>query len=1009
MRTRPWPHHIRFHFSISMLVLLLVLATAGLSLLTVVAESGRTAERTAEHQFRQISERVQDRLSNLIGELDEETRILARQPSLAQPIADGPGHPSFPLLSAMLKNKPVFYSAYFAHDDGSFLQVIATRGNEHILAVHKAPAKTSLIVRTITIAPDGSKRQHWTFLADDGTVLGDAEDNDFSYDPRQRVWFGMAATRPDLALSPPYLFDSLKAPGITAAMRLDRGDGIVGVDLTLSGLQSVLDAFEVSPRGGVMLLDDQARVMAFSGKTPPDMVRPQPMADMNALRHYPFIQVRESAASGITVRQHDNEPVVVYRTRWETGGATAILLAMFAPESDFTGFIDVMRRHILLINAVLLLIVLPIVSWSAKRLARPVVELAADAERIRVWDFSGQTPTTGSIILEIDSLARAFVQMKQGLRERTHRLEQTQASLRKLVDLAIALSMEKDSARLMDMILAGAKDLARADGGTLYLRDDAERLLFRNMKNDSLGIDAGADGHFPEIPHVPLYDADGAENHRNVVSYSVHLRKPTNIADAYQVADHEFSGTRQFDQRYGYRTISLLTVPLMPRGGEPLGALQLINAAAPDGGGIVPFSTEIERFTQALSALAATAIYNRSLLDTQRDLMNSLIRILAGAIDAKSPYTGAHCGRVPELAFMLAREACDAQDGPLAAFRFETEEQWDEFRIGAWLHDCGKVTTPEYVIDKATKLETIHNRIHEIRTRFEVLLRDAEIAMLKNRLAGIDADRAERLYGQRRDALMDDFAFVASCNIGGEFMDPAKIERLRAIARIPWVRNFDDRLGLSHGELSRLAPVPVRPAPATETLLADKPEHLIPRTPGQGVFDPRLGFKMAVPEHLYNLGEIYNLSISRGTLTTEERYKINEHIVQTIIMLEGLDFPKHLKRVPEYAGTHHETLTGSGYPRQLTEKQLSIPARIMVIADIFEALTASDRPYKKPKPLSEAVDILYQFVRKRHIDPDLFHLFLKSGIYRRYAERYLSPEQNDAVDVERYLTPDTAA
>ncbi|PKU23901.1 diguanylate cyclase [Telmatospirillum siberiense] len=661
-----------------------------------------------------------------------------------------------------------------------------------------------------------------------------------------------------------------------------------------------------------------------------------------------------------------------------------------------------MRRHILIINGILLLIVLPVVSWSARRLAHPVDLLAVDAERIRGWDFSGITPT-GSVILEIDSLARAFVQMKQSLIERTRKLEKTQESLKKLVDLAIALSAEKDSNRLMEMILSGAKDLARADGGTVYIRDDDECMAFRIMKNDSLGIDYGADSRSPGFPHVPLFDRDGSENHRNVVSLSVHLRKSTNIADAYDAADQEFSGTRQFDRDHGYRTMSLLTVPLMPRGGEPLGALQLINAIDPATGEITAFSPEIERFVQALSALAATALYNRTLLDSQRNLVNSLIRILAGAIDAKSPYTGAHCERVPELAFMLAKEACETTSGPLAHFRFDTEEQWDEFRIGAWLHDCGKVTTPEYVIDKATKLETIHNRIHEIRTRFEVLWRDAEITALQTRLDGGDAEATARRLEERRQSLVDDFAFVAACNIGGEFMDPQKIERLKAVARQPWIRHFDDRLGLSHGELSRLASTPPLPVPAGETLLSDKPEHIFARMGSEGTFDARFGFKMAVPEHLYNLGEIYNLSISRGTLTPEERFKINEHIVHTIIMLDSLEFPKHLKRVPEYAGTHHETLIGTGYPRQLTGEQLSIPARVMVIADIFEALTASDRPYKKPKTLSEAVEILSQFAQRKHIDQDLFRLFLESGIHRRYAEKFLSAEQNDTVDIERYL------
>jgi hypothetical protein len=352
---------------------------------------------------------------------------------------------------------------------------------------------------------------------------------------------------------------------------------------------------------------------------------------------------------------------------------------------------------------------------------------------------------------------------------------------------------------------------------------------------------------------------------------------------------------------------------------------------------------------------------------------------------------------------MLAEEAGKVNEGSLANFSFKTEDEWREFRIGAWLHDCGKVTTPEHVIDKATKLETIYNRIHEVRTRFEVLLRDARIAQLEAVAAGMPAAEAEQAFAARQKELLDDFEFLAQCNIGGEFMAPEKIERLRMIAEQTWLRHFDDRLGLSHGELHFLAAIPKADLPASEQLLADKPSHIVPRL-DLTVFDPKYGFRIDVPEHLYNFGELYNLAIERGTLTAEERYKINEHIIQTIVMLEAMPFPKNLRRVPEYAGEHHETLLGGGYPRKKTPEHLSIPSRIMAIADIFEALTASDRPYKAVKTLSECVRILASFKSRGHIDGELFDLFLRSGVYLRFAERYLKPEQIDAVDVAQYLT-----
>jgi HD-GYP domain-containing protein (c-di-GMP phosphodiesterase class II) len=424
---------------------------------------------------------------------------------------------------------------------------------------------------------------------------------------------------------------------------------------------------------------------------------------------------------------------------------------------------------------------------------------------------------------------------------------------------------------------------------------------------------------------------------------------------------------------------------------------------APRPSHIIEFNDLGEAFSLMKQAIADKT---RALTEAQEKLarlVESIIQLIASAIDAKSPYTGGHCERVPELALMLAEEAVKKSEGTLADFRFDTEEQWREFRIGAWLHDCGKLVTPEHIVDKATKLETIYNRIHEVRMRYEVLLRDADIVRLETVAAGGDPDEAQAVCLGKKAKLLDDFRFIAECNLGSEDLSSEKIERLRKIAKTTWLRHIDDRRGLSHVEIQRFGDGPPRPLPAVETVLADKPWHIIPRDEGVNKDYTKQGFKVEVPKNLYNQGEIHNLSVVQGTLTEEDRFKIDEHIMLTIIMLEGLAFPKHLSRVPEYAGTHHETLDGSGYPRKLNADQLSVPSRIMAIADIFEALTAADRPYRKPTTLSEAVDMLHSFKIKGHIDPDLFDLFLTSGLYERYAERFLKPEQIDEVAIEQYL------
>ncbi len=588
--------------------------------------------------------------------------------------------------------------------------------------------------------------------------------------------------------------------------------------------------------------------------------------------------------------------------------------------------------------------------------------------------------------------------------------DETELRYRRLIELGIALSAERNHSKLMEKILLGAKELTNADGGTLYLVDDSRsEMRFAIMRNDSLKIAMGGTTGTPiPFPAVRLVDADGTPNHANVAAAAAITGRTINIADAYDAAGFDFSGPRAFDQRTGYRSRSFLTVPLKNHDAEVVGVIQLINARE-RGGAIVPFAAEIVPVIEALASQAAVALDNQMLLEAQKNLFRAFLQVFASAIDAKSPYTGGHCRRVPELTNMLARAAAETRSGPFADFVMD-EDEWYELEVAGGLHDCGKVTTREYVVDKATKLESLYNRIHEIRTRFEVVKRDIEIEFLRGVAAGGDENALRAARDQRLKALDSDFAFVAECNIGGEFMAPEKITRLQRIAETTWLRTLDDSLGLSWEEGQRRPKTPA-PLPMVEHLLADKPEHIVPHDGPPLAADNPWGFIVKPPAQKFNLGEVYNLAIRRGTLTDEERYHINDHIVQTIIMLEALPFPKNLRRVPEWAGGHHEKMNGTGYPKGLKREQMSVPARIMAIADIFEALTARDRPYKTPKKLSECIAIMAKMAKDAHIDSELFSLFLKSGVYRRYAQAFLVPEQIDEVEIEQFLpdAPSVAA
>jgi HD-GYP domain-containing protein (c-di-GMP phosphodiesterase class II) len=453
-----------------------------------------------------------------------------------------------------------------------------------------------------------------------------------------------------------------------------------------------------------------------------------------------------------------------------------------------------------------------------------------------------------------------------------------------------------------------------------------------------------------------------------------------------KVGDHPLLSLRD---ALGAENLTAIVLPLTNRDNAGSGLLCLLyteknrsleNALSPQHIG----------FTQALSGFAAVSMESRQLLKMQKNLLQSFIELIASAIDAKSPYTGGPA-------------ACDSQDPRFKTFTL-SDDEWEELHIAAWLHDCGKVTTPEYVVDKSTKLETIYDRIHEIRMRFEVLKRDAEIDYWKQLSKGGNAQQLESELEAKLAQLDDDYAFVATCNEGGEFMAEEKIARLNEIAARTWRRTLSDRIGVSWEEGLRKQRSPEAELPTQEALIADKEEHIIYRDESEVIPEENpWDFKLDTPRHRYNRGELYNLSVARGTLANEERFKINDHMVQTIIMLNQLPFPKHLRNVPSIAGGHHETMIGTGYPKKLRREDMSLTARMMAIADIFEALTAADRPYKKAKTLSESIRIMNFMKKDQHIDPDLFELFLQSGVYLEYARKFLAEAQIDEVDIADYV------
>jgi len=518
--------------------------------------------------------------------------------------------------------------------------------------------------------------------------------------------------------------------------------------------------------------------------------------------------------------------------------------------------------------------------------------------------------------------------------------------LARLNEIGIALSSEQNIDVLLEKILSSAKEITNADGGTLYTRHGNE-LAFTILMNKSLNTHlGGTSGERCQLPPVKLFESDGSPNTHNVAAFSAVNRQTVNVDDSYTNENFDFSGTKAFDEKMNYRSKSFLTVPIIDHHDKVISVLQLINAKSHDTDEIVAFSSEDQQLVESLASQAAVALSNKRLIDDQKKLFESFIELIAGAIDDKSPHTGGHCRRVPELTMLLAQATIDTNAGPMADFNM-SETDFYTLKIASWLHDCGKIITPEHIVDKSTKLQTIHDRIHEVDTRFEVIKRDARIRYLEA-LSSADEQQKQQLeadYNQQVSQLEDDQAFLCMANIGGEYISDERKQRINDIAKHQWTD--------SNGQ----------------------------------------------QRDLLNENEIYNLHIARGTLTDEERAIINGHMAATIKMLEALPYPDHLNKVPEYAGGHHEKMDGSGYPKGLTREQMSIPARMMGIADIFEAITAPDRPYRKGNTLTEALNLLGTFKMNDHIDPDLFDVFIRERVFEKYAEQFLAPEQIDDVDM----------
>jgi len=526
-------------------------------------------------------------------------------------------------------------------------------------------------------------------------------------------------------------------------------------------------------------------------------------------------------------------------------------------------------------------------------------------------------------------------------------MNNTQNNLKKLIDIGIALSKEKNINILLEKILNEARVISNSDGGTVYLIiEEGKKLNFEIMHTESLNIKFG--GSSKPVPDtiypVKIYNDDGTKNIHNVAAVCALEGKTINIDDAYTNKEYDFSGTKGFDEKNNYRSKSFLTIPLKNHKDKVIGVLQLINSKKD--GKIIDFSNELVDLVEALSSQASVALTNQLLIDEQKELFRSFIKLVAEALEKKDLVTGGHCNRVPVLTMMIAEEINSDKTGLFKNFMF-SDDELDELYVAGWLHDFGKVATPEYIMNKSTKLEGLYDKIDEIKFRFEILKRDIKLKYYKDLInkKGLDSSIE---FDIKLDNIDNDLKFLEKSNLGGEFMDESLQQRIKEIAK----------------------------------------QHIIVDGKSKPILDDE---------------EIDFLTISRGTLSVNDRKIMEDHVVLTYDLLSKLPYPDHLKEVPFYAGCHHEKINGKGYPNGYSGDKLPLQARIIAIADVFEGLTAPDRPYKQGYKLSKALGILKYMVNDGEIDEDLFHLFITKKLYLKYANKMVAHNPIDDINEKELL------
>ncbi|MFB9135823.1 HD domain-containing phosphohydrolase [Vibrio olivae] len=905
-----------------------------------------TAKELAYENSSKLQSTFRQETSPILTSLD----LIALHPSIRdrRPPLDQPH--LLASIKLIFERSPYLASMFYSNEHGDMILFRLIR-NEQDSEKFSAPTDTALLVHHT----QATGLSEYFYLNNELTLIQSKRELDNQFDPRQRHWFKEAKNDGKIRLSQPYLFYFLKANGVTFSRRSDNGQAVIGADFTLQSLSDQISEIGHSDHSRLALFDNQFRLLAHHQA---GIDRDSDSQDLyQALQKTVFKPVLNRISSETLYEnlQVDGEEWSVTLTPVKLTDGVQLLLAEATPQNTLLGDLREMRNTQISFAIGLLLLSFFVVWWVARRLAKPLIKMVELTGNIARFDFK-RTRYPKSVIKEVADLTDSIKLMEHTL----HGL----------------LGLLRETAGNDDF-----KQLAKTIAHQSYLVTKAETIILYTLSTKKNAFSIAANHAI--IP----FKIDLDELLKSTAWLLTGLKK----GDIIHLNRHDNALKKYQDCLYNS---DIYLFPLLNREKQLVGVL-LIGYERK----LTKQQADKHAFLSELLSFAEIAKENIDRMQQQKDVLNAFIELIASAIDTKSPYTGSHCQRIPVLTNKIT-QAADNDQQYYPHFSM-SPSQWEELRLAAWLHDCGKITTPEYVIDKATKLETIYDRIHEVRMRFELLKMQAEKDYWQQLAKGGDTQQLDAIRVKTQQALDEEFAFIAQCNKGSEKLDDESLLRLQQIGQRQWTRTLDDQLGISWVEKQRAgekAPLPVQ-----ETLLSDKDVHLIPWDYDRSEIAKADEFVLKPGDYKYNRGELYNLSIAAGTLNTEERFIINDHIIQTITMLKRLPFPEHLKHIPEIAGNHHERMDGKGYPRGLNEEQLSIPARAMAIADVFEALTSNDRPYKKAKTLAESIEIMTHMATSGHIDPKLYLLFLQTKIDQSYGQIYLTAEQYTSIDRDAHI------